>query len=124
MDLIVWKEKRLSEGDDAEQRYRKILANESLSSFDSLDIRIQQFINEISSKYPGSILIPNKGQSPADNEYSRLGVVVRFDDDPPEGAYDDVLGAATELDLTLYDPEMGMVLGYDDSVDIEIYDND
>jgi hypothetical protein len=56
--------------------------------------------------------------------FSSFGIVIRFSNPHPSNAYDEALGTVTDFDLTLYDREEGMVAGYDNSVDIEIYDDE
>jgi hypothetical protein len=124
MDLIVWKEKGLSEVDDAEERYQRIRAEVEPVPFHELDAQVRAFIEEASAKLPGAVVTTSKGQGPQEISYSKLGVIVKLDDDAPDHAYEEVLGAATDLGLTTYDPELGTVMGYDDSLDFEIVDNE
>jgi hypothetical protein len=123
-DLIVWLEKGLSEVDEADQRYQRILASAEPVPFSSLEAKLKDFIKEIAGQYPDAIVTLTGDASPVEAGYSKLGVLLRFGDDAPQGAYEEVAGAATELELTMYDPEMGLVMGYDDSLDVEVLDNE
>lgn len=123
MDLGVWKEKGLSSTDEAKARYQRILANADTLPFSELDERLRNFIREISGKqFQEAILGAPTGANLVDQTFSRHGVILRFGDDSPKDAYGETLGSATDFDLTMYDPEMGMGVGYDDSLDVEIYD--
>jgi hypothetical protein len=122
MDLVVWKEKGLSNVKAAGERYQKILANEDPVPVSELEEPLQSFLRQASEMFPEAIVAAVKGAMPTDWSFSRYGVVLRFGEGMEKTAYSMTADITTPLDLTLFDPEMGMVEGYDDSMDIEIID--
>lgn len=128
MDVVVWKEKGLSNVAQAESRYQRILANEEPVPITELDEGLQAFIRQASQDLPEAILKPDGSASPVDVTYSKFGVVLRFEADKGMEPVAQTADIATPLDLTIYYPslETPMVEGYDDSEDedIEIFDND
>jgi hypothetical protein len=128
MDVVVWKEKGLSNVKQAESRYQRILADDESVPIAELDEQLQAFIRQASQELPEAIVKPGGSSSPVDATYSRFGVVLRFDPDRGMEPVAQTADIATPLDLTIYYPslETPMVEGYDDSEDedIEIFDND
>lgn len=124
MDLVVWKEKGLSSAEEAEARYQRIRANTDPMPFSELDEQMQAFIRDAAGKFQEAIVGASAEINPVDRSFSRHGVLLRFGEEMNMTAYPMTSEITTTLDLTLYDPEMGLVEGYDDSMDIEVYDNE
>jgi hypothetical protein len=124
MDLVVWKEKGLSSVDEADDRYRRILDHEETVPFSALDQSLQAFIEQASEKFPAAVLTSRDAGGSTGGGYSRYGVVLRFGVDMAMDALPGTTDIATPLELTIYDPEMELVIGYDDSLDITVVDDD
>jgi hypothetical protein len=124
MDVVVWKERGLSNVKQAESRYRAILANDELVPISELEDELQAFIRQASQDLPDAIVTPDGTAAPVDTAFSKLGIVLRFEADKGMEPVAQTADIAAPLGLTIYYPSLDppMVEGYDDSEDIEILD--
>jgi hypothetical protein len=120
MDLVFWKEKGLSDADQAERRYRQILFDDERVPLGELDSSLREFVEEVERRLPEVRTVPDE-HSIRDAGYSRSGIIFRIEELTLHRELDLI---AHQRGLTMYNPEMRMVIGRDDSIDIEIIDNE
>lgn len=119
-EIAFWSEIGISGTKEAERKYQRIRLNEALVPFSQLDDQIQEFIAEVSKKYPGLIVAPEDGADLGDSSFSIVGVLIRFDNELPNTVIPDAFEIAGSLGLSMYDPVQKFALGTDDSDEVVV----
>lgn len=122
IELAFWREVGISEATEAEARYQSIIADQNPVPLTELDEQVQRFVHQLRTALP-ELQVVGQDSSIGKEAHSRFGILVRIGDDMPEDTYGRVMGLAAPTRLTMYDPESQLVMGDDDSIEIEIHES-